>query len=262
MKKIAIEFSIVSRGTEKYTNKGYMSISKVIDSKRYIINEDHNIKETNLINGCLKADSNYTIENVVFSRLQLITALVFERHKCVIDDNVLILGLGNIGIGCLMYLLDNGFKKITIYVKKENEKIRDLLKIIKCKYIIDVNVITCFNQSHKFNTYIDTTGSSLILKNIFEFSNFNNTIIILSTPREEKYLISPLMVNRKNLLIIGGHEFNGMSNEYRQNTYEKILKVNNNKEFLKKIINTYDFSQDKLNKIKNNKENFIEVFKY
>ena len=32
MQKVSIEYSIVSRGTEKYNNCGYMAISKIYDS--------------------------------------------------------------------------------------------------------------------------------------------------------------------------------------------------------------------------------------
>ena len=110
MQKVSIEYSIVSRGTEKYNNCGYMAISKIYNLRRYILNVDHNVKNTNLNANCLIAKSCYDIENIVFSRFQLITALTFERIKYRINDNILILGLGNIGISCLFYLLDNNFK--------------------------------------------------------------------------------------------------------------------------------------------------------
>ena len=93
MSKVSIEYSIVSRGTEKYNNCGYMAISKIYNSNRYILNVDHNIKNAILNINCLKAKSCYNIANIVFSRFQLITALTFERLKYRINDNVLLLGL-------------------------------------------------------------------------------------------------------------------------------------------------------------------------
>lgn len=117
MCKISIEYSIVSRGTERYNNCGYMAISGICDSYRYILNVDHNIRTATLSEGYLKAKSRYEISNIVFSRFQLITALFFERHKDKIDDNILILGLGNVGVSCLIYLIDKGFQNITVYVR-------------------------------------------------------------------------------------------------------------------------------------------------
>lgn len=260
MQKVSIEYSIVSRGTEKYSNCGYMAISKIYNLKRYILNTDHNIKNTNLNANCLKAKSCYDIENVVFSRFQLITALTFERIGYKINDNILLLGLGNVGISCLLYLLDNNFKNITVYVRNKNDNILNLLNLIKLKYNVDINIISEFN--YKYNTYIDTTGDSLVLSNIFNNSNFNSTIIILSTPRDEKYLISPLMINRKNLTVIGGHELNGINVKNRQYIFEKILEVNKTKRFLKEFINEYNYSKEKLKNIKRKKSNFIEMFKY
>lgn len=70
------------------------------------------------------------------------------------------------------------------------------------------------------------------------------------------------MVNRKNLVIIGGHELNGIDMEKRQEIFEKILEVNRNKKYLKKLINEYDFSDKRLKSIKQHKSNFIEIFKY
>lgn len=260
MQKVSIEYSIVSRGTEKYNNCGYMAISKRYNLSRYILNVDHNVKDTNLNANCLIAKSYYDIENIVFSRFQLITALTFERIKYRINDNILILGLGNIGISCLFYLLDNNFKNITIYVRNKNDKILNLLKLVKLEYNVDIKIISNFN--YKYDTYIDTTGDSIVLSNVFNNSNFNSTIIILSTPRDEKYLISPLMINRKNLTVIGGHELNGINVNLRQYIFEKVLEVNKTKKYLKEFINEHNYSEEKLKNIKRQKSNFIDIFKY
>ena len=40
-KKIKIEYTIISRGTEKYGSKGYMGITEVIDKKRYFVLTNH-----------------------------------------------------------------------------------------------------------------------------------------------------------------------------------------------------------------------------
>ncbi len=264
MKEVNIDYSIISRGTEKYTNQGYMAISEIIDSYRYIMNINHNVKKGSLNNNCLKAKACYSIENIVFSRFQLITALAFERFKNIINDNILILGMGNLGISCLIYLLDNEFKSITIYVREKNNRILELLRLIKKEYRVNVTIITDINLicEKKFNTFIDTTGDSFVLKDIFNYSIYNSLIIILSTPRDEKYLISPLTINRKNLIVVGGHEINGISKVNRQKSYEQLLYNNKNKDYLKKFVNVHSYSELNLRKIKNSKSNFIDMFKY
>ncbi|MDD5865298.1 MAG: hypothetical protein PUD07_02250 [bacterium] len=262
MCKVKIEYSIVSRGTEKYNNCGYMGISGVVNSYRYIINVDHNIKEVILNKGYLMADSKYNIYNIIFSRFQLITALTLKKQQNVIYDNVLIYGLGNVGITCLLYLLDNNYKKISIFVRNKKPRIELLSKIVKEYYNIDINFISSLNSKNEYKTFIDTTGNSQIIKSIFDNVNFNSTIIILSTPRDDEYLISPLIINRKNLTIIGGHEFNGITSKNRQIMFEKLLINNEDKLFLNKFINVYDYSFEKLNSIKKQKLNFIEIFKY
>lgn len=262
MNRVKIEYSIVSRGTEIYNNHGYMGISSIVDCKRYILNVNHNVKESVINSGYLMVNSKYNIENIVFSRFQLITALTFEKIKASIPDGILIYGLGNIGISCLFYLLDNNYKNITVCIKKQSKRIVALLRIIRAYYNVNVNFVESTRSYEEFKTYIDTTGSSKVIESIFNNSNFNNNIIILSTPREDDYLISPLLINRKNLTIIGGHELNGVTNEQRQLVLEKLLKSNNNKTFLNEFINVYDYSLKKLKEIKNQKSNFIEIFKH
>lgn len=260
--ELNISHSIVSRGTEKYDNHGYMSISEEINKYKYILNVDHGIKKATLNTEYLKFKSTYTIENIAFSRFQLITALVYEKHKSKIVDNILILGLGNIGLSCLFYLLDKNYKNITIYVREVTEYMFNLLIIIKQKYKIDIEYITKLEKTLSYNTFIETTGSSIVLKNIFEGIGYNKNIIILSTPRNESYLISPLIINRKNLVVIGGHELNGIDKIYKNKILKKLLEKNSKKEYVKEFINIYKYSIKKLKQIKNKKSNFIELFKY
>lgn len=262
MNRLSIEYSIVSRGTEKYSNRGYMAVSSNIGSYRYIMNIDHNIINSDLKNKFLKAKSCYKIQNIAFSRFQLITALMFTRNKYQIDDGVLILGLGSIGFSCLLYLLDNGFKKITIYIKKINDKIEKLIEIVEKNYNVNIKIVYSLMFKNNYNTYIDTTGNSMVLKKVFECANFNSAIIILSTPREDEFLISPLTISRNNLIVIGGHELNGIENTKRQELFEKLLAANENKTFLETFVNIYNYSEQKLNSIKKQKSNFIEMFKY
>lgn len=262
MKEINAEYSIVSRGTEKYINHGYMVISEPKSSFRYIFNIDHGVKKSIINDECLKFKSDYEITNIAFSRFQLITALMYKKHKKEINGNILITGLGNIGISCLFYLLDENYNNITIYVRNITKYMMYLISIIEKNYNSKVNIITSLGSFDFYDTIIDTTGSSCILKTIFENVNYNKTIIILSTPRDETYSISPLIINRKNLVIIGGHELNGIDRKYRNRLFRKILKANRNKLYLKDIVSIYKFSEKKLERIKDKKNNFIEILKY
>lgn len=261
-KTIKIQYSIVSRGTEKYNNYGYMAISEKIDHYNYILNINHGIKIANYDENNLKINAKFNIQNIAFSRFQLIAALMYEQHKSNIFDNILLLGLGNIGITCLFYLLDKNYTNITIYIKEKREYIKNLSKTIYDAYKININFIYDLENLKDFKTIIDTTGSSIVLKNAFEKVEINTTFIILSTPRENSYLISPLVINRKNLTIIGGHEFNGISIKSRNKLMNKLLVFNEQKQYIKEFVNIYDYSLNKLENIKNNKDNFIELFRY
>lgn len=263
MKNIAkIDYSIVSRGTEKYINHGYMAVTKTMGKYKYILNKNHGVMESTTSKDSLKFSANYSIENIAFSRFQLITALMYKDHSKEISDNILILGLGDIGLTCLFYLLDHAYNNITIYIRKPSKNLLDLVHILKQYYNKHINIIVKLEKIDLYNTFIDTTGASSVLKRLFENITYGKKVIILSTPRDEKYLISPLLINRKNITIIGGHELNGHSYKERNKMFNKLLKINSNKSILNKFINIYSFNTKKLLQIKKKKENFIEIFKY
>lgn len=252
--KVKIEYSIISRGTEKYNHCGYMSITENVDNYRYIVNCDHNELESTIKENSLKFDDKHSISNVVISRFELIVSLCLE--KCTIDDDIIIFGLGNLGFATLLYLLKKGYKRITVFSNKK-ENVKDLERKFDAK-------ITIVNKLSKdYCTYIDCTGSSEILKLIFEKIGFMKKIFILSTPRDSKFLIDPLLINRKNLLIVGGHEFNGISNEIRNNKFSKILLENKGYcDLFSNYISIHSFSLNKYKDLLNKKSNYYDVFKY
>lgn len=253
-KKVKIEYSIISRGTEKYNNCGYMAITERVGKYRYIINSDHNVLENTILDNSLKFIDDFKISNIVVSRFELIASLCLTKRS--INDDIIIFGLGNIGFATLLYLLKKGYKKITIFSnKKEN------IDMLEATFNVKLSLVN--KISRQFNTYIDCTGSSKIIKMIFENIGFMKDIFILSTPRDSKYLIDPLEINRKNLSIFGGHEFNGIQNTERNKRFLKILKENEKYSYLlKNYIGFHNFSTDNYEKLLKKKSNYYDIFKY
>ena len=245
--KCETEYSVISSGTEKYTKCGYISISKITNGNRYIQDIDHGILNSEVNSHSLKVKSNYKIENIILSRFELIPALLFKRVK--IKDNILVCGLGNIGYATVIYLMKHGYKNITVY--RRNKKLPERLKDLKVTDKI----------TSDYNSYIDTTGSSIVLKDIFDKCGALSNIVILSTPRDSEYLIDPLIINRKNLLIYGGHEINGYTSKHRNKVLNKLLSENK-KESLEGIICYNKYNKEKLNKIREDKKYIYKVFKY
>lgn len=251
-----IEYSIISRGTEKSGSKGYMSISKEIYGSRYLLVQDHLKRNIISLKDSLKC-YDYDINNIAFSRFELIPALVLDRNK--FEDKILICGLGNIGITTLVYLLDKGYKKIDIYMNDLSDYVIDGLNLLRNKYDAKLNIV---DKIEEYNTYIDTTGSSIVLKNIFESIKFNKDIFLIGTPRESNYLIDPLLIHRNNLRIIGAHELKGIDKSLRRLTFKKLLDINKDKDFLQKLVNISSYEDGIIEKKIQSKSNFIEVIKY
>jgi threonine dehydrogenase-like Zn-dependent dehydrogenase len=249
--KVKTEYSIVSRGTEKYQNKGYIAISCSKNGFRYIQDIDHGTLISDINNHSLKIKDNYSIENIALSRFEMIPELLFSRIN--FSDNILLCGFGNIGYATLNSLISHGFKNISVLIKN-NEYLLQLL----CNQN-EVNIVSSVTE--EYNTYIDTTGSSQIIKNIFENCSNMSSIVILSTPKEKKYLIDPLIINRKNLMIYGGHEINGYSQEIRNKTLNKLLKKNKAKN-LSDIVSISNYSSMILKKLRMKKRKIYDIIKY
>ncbi len=251
-----IEYNIISRGTEKAGSSGYMAITKEINNSRFLIVQPHLIRNITSFKDSLKC-YNYGIKNIAFSRFELISSLVFERNE--ISDNILLCGLGNIGITALINLLDNGYKNISIYLRKTKPYIRRVLDSIKIKYKVDVKIV---KEIDEYNTYIDTTGSSEVIELIFKNIKYNKKVIFLGTPREGTFLIDPLIIHRNNLMLIGAHELKGIKRGKRIELFEKLLLKNKDNELIDEIVNINNYKKGIIEKILDNKSHFIEVIKY
>jgi len=260
-KLLKTKYSVISRGTEKHNNHGYMGISEVANGFQYVLNIDHGVKKSELNDQVLKFKTGYTVENIAFSRFEIITALMYNKNIN-LEDRIIIYGLGNIGFTCLIYLLDKGYSNIGVVVKRKTEKIVKLQNEMFNFYNISINIYLYDEQMEEYNVYIDTTGLSEVLENIFEHIGFQKTVIILSTPREGKYLLDPLMINRKNLVIVGGHELNGINKKFREELFNLLLEKNKDKKFLSEYITIHPYDDEIISKIRNQKNNFIEILKY
>ena len=253
-----IEYSIVSRGTERYGSKGYMGVTNSSDGKRIFVLSKHGEKYVSTYKDAMEFEDKYTIENIALSRFELISELAINNVKSMIKDNILIAGFGNLGFSCLIYLLNNGYKNINILTRKISKFQKEGLRRINNMYNIDIKFV---NDYKSYDTFIEATGSSDVIKNIIEEANYKSTIILLGMPKEETYLINPLDVARRNLAIFGGHELNGFTIKERKEIFIKLLNENSSMD-LKKFVNIYDYDKNIVEKILEQKENFIEVIKY
>ena len=247
-------YSIISRGSEKYINHGYMGVSEQINNKQYLLDVDHNTKFVTETKHSMSFKPKYSIQNIAISRFELISEITFDRIK--INDNILICGFGNIGFTCLLNLLKRGYKKIKIF-----SNIKYDINVLERKYKVKIQFIKQITD--EFKTYIDATGSSNVLESIFEEITYLKDIIIISTPREETFKIDPLIINRKNISIYGGHELNGIDKIEREKKYRRLLKKNKSIErILNDFVSIHKFSTSKLNRLLMKKNNIIDIFQY
>ena len=186
-------------------------------------------------------------------------AITIKPILNIIKDNILIIGLGNIGFTAMLYLLENNYKNISIITNKIEKYQAEAIDRLNKEYNSNIKFVD--NYDFDYDTYIEATGCSEVIKNIVETALNLSKIILLGVPREEKYLINPLDINRKNLMFIGGHELNGHTIEERRKIFEELLKINSKKD-LKSFVNVYHVKDDIIEKILEHKGNFIEVIKY
>lgn len=254
-----IEYTVVSRGTEKAGSKGYIGITKIENNKRLLVLAKHFDKYIDTYKDSFEISAQYSIENIAISRFELMGAITIKPILNIIKDNILIIGLGNIGFTAMLYLLENNYKNISIITNKIEKYQAEAIDRLNKEYNSNIKFVD--NYDFDYDTYIEATGCSEVIKNIVETAPNLSKIILLGVPREEKYLINPLDINRKNLMFIGGHELNGHTIEERRKIFEELLKINSKKD-LKSFVNVYHVKDDIIEKILEHKGNFIEVIKY
>lgn len=257
-KNLKIEYTIISRGTEKYGSKGYMGISEAKDGKRYFVLSKHYEKTVQTLNDCFYFNDIYSIESITLSRFELISKLALEEKKNFVKEKIIICGLGNVGFATLIYLLDLGYKEIDIVAKNNIEKVENAINEFNNKYTANLRLVS---EIANYNTYIEATGKSSVIKEIIGNVKEHSSIFLLGTPREGEYLIDPLQIHRKNINIFGGHELTGHCWEERNRYFIELLEKNKDKE-LRDFVNIYDASPNIVDKVLERKNNFFEVLRY
>lgn len=253
-----IEYTIVSRGTEKYGSKGYMGITRIIKDSRLFLLSKHYDKYIDTYKDSFEIPIKYNIENIAFSRFELMSAITIEKLKNVLKDNILIIGLGNLGFTCLFYMLKLGYKKIKVLTRNVKQYQLEAIRNLEKRFNVEIEFTEKYSN---YETYIDATGSSDVIKNVIENANNGSCIVLIGTPREEKYFINPLDINRKSLFIFGGHELNGHTEAERNRMFFDLLEENVEENF-SEFINIYKSNKNIVENILNKKENIIEVIKY
>ena len=171
--KLKIEYTIISRGTEKYGSKGYMGISEVKKGKRYFVLSKHYEKEVQTLKDSFEFDDFYSIENITLSRFEIIPKISLDNKKDFINERIIICGLGNVGFASLIYLLDLGYKEIDVLINNNEKYVNNAIMQLNQIYKANINVVTTLST---YNTYIEATGKSNIIKEIIENITENSSI--------------------------------------------------------------------------------------
>lgn len=190
-------------------------------------------------------------------------AIMMKRNNKIIKkrSNILITGLGNVGIGTLFELIKRGRKKITIFLRNENKK--KIIEEINHKYKMKIEIINNIDKLEKFDTIIDATGSKEVLENIINNINTHTNLVLMGTPRDGPD-INLLYIHRKNIKVIGAHEINGIKEKERQEIFSKTLRfcsknfLNSLDEFI--VIHKYEKSI--VSEAIKDRKHIIHIFKY
>ncbi len=261
-----IEFSIISRGTEKESSsQGYMAVTSSNSlGERKLIPIPHGIKRTFEDFNSLDIKKRVSIEKIAFSRFQLISAIMYKENKRLFKENknedILVIGSGSVGFTTCMELFRQGHKKIFILTRK-NKKVPKT--IFQKAYKSTLRQINSINEVKKFNMIIDATGNSNVLKEIIANCNPFSNIFILGTPRK-KPLINVLMIHRKNIRLIGCHEIIGITQKERNELFDELLKENGKypDKLYKELIFMESYSKRNRKNILRKSKNIINVMQY
>ena len=245
-----MEYSIISRGTERKGRKGYMAISeRTVDGNRVIVPQNHGGGKVYVDDTCLVCPD-INITNLVVMRFQLIALLAIKTIKSNEIKRACVFGSGAVGFATVIECFRLGI---------------DAVLVSKKKYIDNHFATIEFEnlEIEKYDLLIDCTGSYNVLDYIIFNCSQNSTILLIGVP-PEKCIFDIHIIHKKNLQLIGGHEINGINWTVRQMEFEKLYNWHKNKmgEF-DKYIQFHHYSISTLEKILNNNiDKPFNVFKY
>ena len=233
-----------------------MAITKKINGERHLIVQDHENALITHFKDSLPC-YHYDIHTIAFSRFELIGALALRRIS--FPDNILLCGLGNVGVTALVYLLDHHYRNIRIYIDSVKPYIRRMICKLNKRYDAQIRLV---DKVELAEVYIDTTGASSVLEAIFQNIKPFCTVFLIGTPRDGSYLIDPLCIHRNNLLVVGGHELKGIKKSERIQLFQELLRVNEKNPLLKDMVHLNRYQKNIFNDILKEKKHFIEVVEY
>jgi threonine dehydrogenase-like Zn-dependent dehydrogenase len=210
-----IDYSIISTGTERYGSKGYMAVSAIQNNGfRFILPVPHKTRYINEYksNDYLLIDEKVSISSIAVARFQLISAIAFSRKKIQKYKNIAIVGAGALGIATYFELQRLGHASISILSRRYQNNLRE-----------NNIAITDYSASalRYYDCLVDCTGDGNLINEMIDNSESNTDVWLLGTPRDN-ILLNPLLIHRKNLSLVGGHELNGVSITTRQKLLDEI----------------------------------------
>lgn len=257
------KYSVLSRGSEEKGGfKGYIWVGE--NNNNWVITQDeHGILKSEKKAGMLECNGNKNIKSLAIARFQLMAAIMMKKNKKFIDKNskILLLGLGNVGLGTILELIRNNRKKIYIFLRNKNKKI--IIDEINTKYKTDIKIIYEIEDLKEFDNIIDATGSREVLNAIIDKICNHTNLILMGTPREGP-TINLLNIHRKNIRIIGAHEINGITEKERQKLFSSTLKFcsRNMLKSLESFIVIHNYTKTAVKEAIQDRNNIIHIFKY
>ncbi len=220
---IKSNYNVISIGTEKSGSNGYMSVSEGKNGVRIISPISHSeieIDESNEDN--LFVSDMLSIECICMLRFQLISALSLKDIK---DKTVCVYGCGAIGIGAYLECVRQQAKTVTLVTRR-----KDAVNYFNMWINIEK-----FDGIKDYDIYIDCTGDENYIYPIINGGAVGSIFYEIGTPRSAPS-IDLLLVHRKNMSIIGGHELNGIPKARRKEQCKKLSDYYfENRMFLEKI---------------------------